>query len=66
MLQRAMSVVAKWLVPAFAAEAPEVLFTFGNFDNFDGIGAFCAMTESDIAFSKYRCCHLNWGSSHHG
>ena len=63
MLQRAMSVVAKWLAPAFAAGAPEVLFTL---DNFDGVGAFCAMTGSDIVLSKYRCCHLNWGSSHHG
>ena len=63
MLQRAMSVVAKWLAPAFAAGAPEVLFTF---DNSDGIGAFCVMTGSDIVLSKYRCCHLNWGSSHHG
>ena len=60
MLQRAMCVVAKWLAPVFAAGAPEVLFTF------DGIGAFCAMTGSDIVLSKYRCCHLNWGSSHHG
>jgi hypothetical protein len=24
------------------------------------------MTGSDIVLSKYRCCHLNWGSSHHG
>jgi hypothetical protein len=63
MLQRAMSVVAKWLAPAFAAGAPEVLFTL---DNFDGIGAFCAKTGSDKVLSKYRCCHLNWGSSHHG